>query len=467
MNEQLLRKEQEILRTIYTKSGTYDREAFGDTLGLSKFSVDKTRASVMTMLRELELEPLPEPDGKRMKRLPHSLKAGIALCQLYRMKPLTDWQIIRYYCLIKIIQHAEQSGSLIGRTEIIQRLSEAVTHPKDQNAARTIEDFKILYHRLPISLQDSVDRQPDPDAVLADLQALRDCGLLLTETGKRRKVLYRINYVWQPFSQQELLELHDFILKRAAEQPLSAAGLLLEQCISDYLIYQLDIPVAQMETIDIQFANYGKLLDEHAVYSLLQLIHERRSMKLQYFSVITGKKSSSANSADPDLQQVEGIPLRIVYDHRFTRWYLVGWSIREQTFIKLRLDYIMNWTAGDIHEEQAWNALQTECARQLATAWLVDTSEPTRIRARFYFNSDGLQPSNNFILRRVQEEAAEAVITIENDQSFLLELVVNGITEIKPWIMSFGSSIEVLEPLELRNSVIKDWEVMVSRYESL
>ncbi|MNI96611.1 hypothetical protein D3C73_1551020 [compost metagenome] len=56
-------------------------------------------------------------------------------------------------------------------------------------------------------------------------------------------------------------------------------------------------------------------------------------------------------------------------------------------------------------------------------------------------------------------------IVSEDDVSFTYEITVNGTTEIKPWLRSFGSSCEVLEPLQLRREMIAEWKEIQSYYE--
>jgi hypothetical protein len=43
--------------------------------------------------------------------------------------------------------------------------------------------------------------------------------------------------------------------------------------------------------------------------------------------------------------------------------------------------------------------------------------------------------------------------------------MVNGIYEIKPWLRSFGSSCEVLEPAWLRKEFIAEWKEIQAHYE--
>ncbi len=58
-------------------------------------------------------------------------------------------------------------------------------------------------------------------------------------------------------------------------------------------------------------------------------------------------------------------------------------------------------------------------------------------------------------------------MTEEDDSSFIYEIKVNGTFEIKPWLRSFGSSCEVLEPRSLREDMIAEWKELKSWYESV
>ncbi|MNJ79129.1 hypothetical protein D3C77_770500 [compost metagenome] len=55
----------------------------------------------------------------------------------------------------------------------------------------------------------------------------------------------------------------------------------------------------------------------------------------------------------------------------------------------------------------------------------------------------------------------------EDSESFIYEITVNGTIEIKPWLRSFGSSCEVLEPVRLRQEMIEEWKEIRAYYESI
>jgi len=53
----------------------------------------------------------------------------------------------------------------------------------------------------------------------------------------------------------------------------------------------------------------------------------------------------------------------------------------------------------------------------------------------------------------------------EDETGFIYEIQVNGTTEIRPWLRSFGSSCEVLEPAHLRQAIIEEWKEIQNYYE--
>jgi predicted DNA-binding transcriptional regulator YafY len=71
------------------------------------------------------------------------------------------------------------------------------------------------------------------------------------------------------------------------------------------------------------------------------------------------------------------------------------------------------------------------------------------------------------VRERVLLQGQWGEITVEEEDSFIYEITVNGTTEIKPWLRSFGSSCEVLEPVRLRREMIAEWKEVQSYYESV
>ncbi|MNJ69999.1 hypothetical protein D3C77_664110 [compost metagenome] len=108
----------------------------------------------------------------------------------------------------------------------------------------------------------------------------------------------------------------------------------------------------------------------------------------------------------------------------------------------------------EAHEasENIFNAILKSLEEALRYSWLIDTGATVKVRAFFY------TPTNapiNFVKERVLLQGQWGAIVEETDNGFIYEIDVNGITEIKPWLRSFGSSCEVLEPRSLRQDFIQ------------
>ena len=87
-----------------------------------------------------------------------------------------------------------------------------------------------------------------------------------------------------------------------------------------------------------------------------------------------------------------------------------------------------------------------------------------KVVARF-FNPDRTRA--NFVRERVEAQGQWGTVREESDSTFLYEITVNGIYEIKPWLRSFGSSCEVLEPAWIRKELSAEWEEIRKYYESV
>ncbi len=95
----------------------------------------------------------------------------------------------------------------------------------------------------------------------------------------------------------------------------------------------------------------------------------------------------------------------------------------------------------------------------LADAWGIwspDGTPPIRIRLRF----------DAAIAHRVREAVwhRSQELTELPDGSLEMAVTVNGIVEIRPWILSWGDGVEVLEPPDLRQSVADSVRGAAARY---
>ncbi len=88
--------------------------------------------------------------------------------------------------------------------------------------------------------------------------------------------------------------------------------------------------------------------------------------------------------------------------------------------------------------------------------WSPDGTPPVRIRLRF--EADVAHRVREAVWHRSQQ------LTELGDGRVELAVTVNGIVEIRPWILSWGEAVEVLEPVELREAVATSVREAAARY---
>jgi predicted DNA-binding transcriptional regulator YafY len=136
--------------------------------------------------------------------------------------------------------------------------------------------------------------------------------------------------------------------------------------------------------------------------------------------------------------------------------YLIAWDEPAAAMRTYKVERIRSATlTGDRYEipddfdPDAW----------LANAWGIwspDVTPPVRVRLRF--EADIAHRVREAVWHRSQE------LTEISGGGVELAVTVNGIVEIRPWILSWGDGVEVLEPPELRASVADAVRSAADRY---
>jgi len=88
--------------------------------------------------------------------------------------------------------------------------------------------------------------------------------------------------------------------------------------------------------------------------------------------------------------------------------------------------------------------------------WRPQEDGPVEVRLRF----------SAAVARRVREarwHASESTETLP-DGSLTWRALIGDLTEIRPWVRSWGPDVEVLSPQELRQAIARDWRLAVERY---
>ncbi|WNS42018.1 WYL domain-containing protein [Paenibacillus sp. MMS20-IR301] len=430
-------KEIQFLRTLALAGGAYSRQQFAERLGISVHTYDKTLRNLKGMVAALQQE-LPAEQGSELSewlRYDYYETADPLLLFLFRAKSLKETESIRLTILLTALQTEELT-------------------------AKALQD--ICSEQMP---PDSP--LPDEKTVRGDLKYLEEVGVIL-RVNEGRPYRYRAaNDLIDQLPDDELLDLYDYVDVIANTQTPSVQGYLLRDTLKKVLRKRGYRPETT-ETHRYKYNYHSRILDEAHLYTIFGAIQQRRKIQFLYLSPKKGQNYTSKNTNPLFERESAGVsktvlPLRVVYDHQYGRWYLIGHDSRIG-IMKFRMEGLTQIEEGPVVGEEEYDLKLSKLKDQLQNSWVIDTTPAVKVVARFYNpNRAGV----NFIRERVEAQGQWGVITEESDTSFLYEITVNGITEIKPWLRSFGSSCEVLAPRHLRQQFIAEWKELHAYYESL
>ncbi|THF84423.1 helix-turn-helix transcriptional regulator [Cohnella fermenti] len=430
-------KEIRFLRMLALAGGAYSRQQFADRLGISVHTYDKTLRYLKEMLSTLQ-QGGPQEHGNELSeglRYNYYESADPLLLFLFRAKSLKETETIRLTLLLTALQSQERT-------------------------ARDLQD--ICSEQMPVDLP-----LPDEKTVRGDLKYLEEVGVIVRLSGGRPYRYIAANDLIDRLSDDELLDLFDYVDVIANTQVPSVQGYLLRSTLKKALIKRGYHPDT-METHRYKYHYHSRILDEAHLYTIFRAIRHCRRLHFLYLSPKKGKNYASQNTNPLFERETEGVaqstlPLRVVYDHQYGRWYLIGHSPR-LGLMKFRMEGLTQIEEGEPVSEEEFARRLAAAQAQLQHSWVTDTLRPVQVVARF-FNPD--RSGANFVRERVEAQGQWGTITEESDSTFLYEITVNGIYEIKPWLRSFGSSCEVLEPAWLRREFIAEWKEIRNYYESV
>ena len=430
-------KEIQFLRMLALTSGAYSRQQFADRLGISVHTFDKTLRRLKEVV-EAGFERVPEAERRQFAdalRFSYYDTTDPMLLFLFRAKSMKETESARLSLLLEAL--SENSHTAL---ELLERCS-----------ARIEADASL----------------PDEKTIRTDLKYLEQVGVIRRETGQRPHRYRLHDDLFRNLTTEELTELYDFVDIAANTQVPSVLGYLLRDGVKKRLQRRLGAE-GIAEPFLYKYHYYSRILDEAHLFAFLQAIRERRKIKFLYFSLKTHKAYASKNTNPLFAREMEGkaaitLPLKVVYDHQYGRWYLLGYDGRFG-YRKFRVEGMTQIEMDGEVPEEFFLERSGELDRSLQHSWLIDTGPLVTVRVRFFHPGEGIP---NFVKDRVVQQGQWGTIVEEDENSFIYEIQVNGTTEIRPWIRSFGSSCEVLAPKELRDDMIAEWKGIYAYYESV
>ncbi|MDO7907621.1 WYL domain-containing protein [Paenibacillus sp. JX-17] len=429
-------KEIQFLRMLVLTSGAYNRQQFADRLGISVNTFDKTLRRLKDIVQHTQ-QQLPEDQGQELAdaiRYRYHDTSDPMLLFLFRAKSLKESESHRLALLI------------------------AALHEQTQTAMELLD---CCVSGFPADLA-----LPDEKTIRKDLKYLEEVGIIRKVSASRPYRYGICHELVTELSDDELQEVYDFVDIMANTQVPSIQGYLLRDGLKKHLTRR-ESEAAAVLPFWYKYHYYSRILDEAHLFTLLEAIRSHRRIQFLYFSPKTDQNYGSRNTnplfeRDSIGKQVTTLPLKLVYDHQYGRWYLL--SSERDGIRKYRMEGMTEISLSEPVDAAVYHAKRQVLEEKTRYSWLIDTGRPVTVRARFY--NPGT-PGGNFVRERVLMQGQWGEITEETDESFIYEITVNGWTEIRPWLRSFGSSCEVLEPRQLRQEFIAEWKEIQSYYESV
>ncbi|HEX2194425.1 MAG TPA: WYL domain-containing protein [Candidatus Limnocylindria bacterium] len=136
--------------------------------------------------------------------------------------------------------------------------------------------------------------------------------------------------------------------------------------------------------------------------------------------------------------------------------YLIGW---DETVDAMRTYKVERIRSATLTADRYEIPEDFDADRWLANSWAIWSSDGTRVvSVRLRFDRSVASRVRESVWHRSQR------LTELDDGGVELTVQVAGIVEIRPWIMSWGDAVEVLEPPELREVVATSVRRLAERY---
>ena len=439
MARESFKREQEVLRTLFLDGGAMTRRQFADRLGFSPESLDKVLAELKQAMDAIcQSTPLRCEKGAYVfghPRLDSSRFTQKLLSVLFRLKAVRQTEIDRIVFILGQLRTGSKT-----LPSIIDAFSDEAATEIDRKTIQAYMDYLI------------------------------EVGTVTCDHS-RRPFRYSLDLsLFEQLSNEELDELYSYVDFAANTDVFSAAGCLLLDSLSDYMRQARQRePLAQFA---YKYNYYGRILDEYVCHELLSCISEHRKVLISYGGR-DYKRYRAQNGVPSELPGRVIVPVRVVYDHQYGRWYLIAFEDTEgkKPFDVYRFERIeqIEPLPETIPPEQHERLL--EAAKEgLDRSWVVSTAEQPRetlIEVRFWFDRLEGRSAVNFIHQRVLREGRWGTIEEENEQSFLYRIAITDTSEIKSWLLSFGSAAEVVAPPALRRAMIEEWKRTRGQYAAV
>jgi predicted DNA-binding transcriptional regulator YafY len=180
--------------------------------------------------------------------------------------------------------------------------------------------------------------------------------------------------------------------------------------------------------LGIRLNGYPGDLDD-ALSKLISSIQSGRAVELTYISI-----------GSDNIVKIVVDPYNVIYKEG--EWHLIG--------LEHRLNQVRNYQLKRVEKIKTTNLISIKpinfsLSKYINNSWGAFIGDKIKVVIRFDQKSKNIITNHKWHYNQVLEVIEEGDI--------LLKLYLDNISEIKNWVMGFGSAAEVVEPLQLREEI--------------
>ena len=289
------------------------------------------------------------------------------------------------------------------------------------------------------------------DNLRIKLEELEEAGLIQIKK-EGRSVTYSLSEdIWKEFSNEELLDIYDYLEFLKNILPLEMPFFYLQKKLRLYLSCERGMEVIEQKIFLFRHNHLFHALDNEILFFILKAINQKRyiQIKMRYH----GEKQAI-------------VPVKVIHDSTYGRQYLLGYDFKKARIHSIRLDKLDMVESDEAVTEEEWNQAEQICeAQKECFSTSGANNEPVLVEIEFRFDEE----KEAFILERIQREGHGGFLERRGEGCYYYSLMVRDPIEMVPWIRSFGERARVLSSghYRIEERIAQDWRKAVEKYEAL
>lgn len=276
---------------------------------------------------------------------------------------------------------------------------------------------------------------------------------ILSVVKKGRCKAYKISEdILRNFNKEELYKL--FIVENLYKNILcpTISGYYCEGTLKDYMNYERNMDKIYDDCFQYKNLHFHPIIEEELVWKCIKAIKNKNLIATEF-----DKKVYRHKGRPTELLK----PIKLRYDANCGRYYLISFNEQDKC-IASRLDRLEDIKVYNVKYDD--DTLEEKYKAAMEKSW---SSVPK-------CGKDSIQylelkviikdPREMYILNKIKLELQCFKHIEESEGVYILKKEVVDVTEMIPWLRSYGTYIKVISPRRLARRLERDWKETLRNY---